>query len=107
MNVVNRIQARAYCNFGRWIADCPAECGSAVELKPGQAVYHCSECSHISVVYWPPNVDEITAELDQRPAPRTRNWFPQGHDLALRSGCPHGQSVAELRDETRYHLGGG
>jgi membrane-associated phospholipid phosphatase len=93
-------RARAYVNYGRWIAECPHECGSALKLEPGQTFFHCSECGAISSVEWPDNADEIWEALSARPMPRTRNWFPSGHSLALRAGCPHGQTVAELRQET-------
>ncbi len=93
-------KARAYYNFGRWIADCPVDCGSAIQLNPGQSLFHCPECTFITDVEWPTNVDEITEALNKRQAKRNRNWFPENHDLALRSGSPHGQSVVELEDET-------
>lgn len=93
-------QARAYVNFGRWIADCPIDCGSAMQLQPGQAAFHCPECGHLTTVEWPSNPDEIWEALGKRQAKRNRNWFPSGHQLALRSGSPHGQSVAELDAET-------
>jgi hypothetical protein len=94
-------KARAYVNFGRWIADCPYDCGSALQLQPGQAQYQCVECRLFSSVEWPDNPDEIWEALNERPAPKNRNWFPEGHTLALRCGAPHGQSAKELRDETR------
>lgn len=92
--------ARAYVNFGRWIADCPMRCGSAIQLQGGQDVFHCPECTYLASVEWPTNADEIWQALGERPAKRNRNWFPENHELALRSGSPHGQTVAELRDET-------
>lgn len=96
-------KARAYVNFGRWIADCPTDCGSALQLQAQQGMFHCVECGHIAPVEWPEDADPITEELAKRPAPRNRNWFPKGHDLALRAGLPHGQSVKELQDETVEH----
>lgn len=96
-------QARAYVNFGRWIADCPMDCGSAMQLVKLQGGYHCTECGHLTSVEWPNNPDEIWTALEARPAKRNRNWFPSGHNLALRSGSPHGQSVEELQDETQEH----
>lgn len=94
-------QARAYVNFGRWVADCPLDCGSAMQLQPGQGSYHCVECGHLATIEWPDNADDIWAALDERNAKRNRNWFPSNHTLALRSGSPHGQTVQELRDETQ------
>jgi hypothetical protein len=93
-------QARAYVNHGRWIADCPCECGSALSLEPRQSSYHCPECKWIGVVDWPDNADDIMEALEQRRIPRTRNWFPDGHVLAVRSNTPHGQTVKQLIEET-------
>ncbi len=94
-------KARAYVNFGRWITDCPADCGSAIQLERAQAVFRCPECMFMTEVEWPANPDEIWEALGKRPAKRNRNWFPSGHTLALRSGSPHGQTIQELEDETR------
>lgn len=104
MNIITN-RARAYVNWGRWIADCPIECGGALKLNPGEAIFACPECRAISEVEWPSNAQEIWDELETRPIPKTRNWFPSGHALALRAGVPHGQSVQELRDETREQGG--
>ena len=97
--------ARAYINFSRWVVDCPTECGGAIALDHGQTLFRCTECLTVSPVEWPGNAQEIWDALMERPVPRTRNWFPTGHTLALRAGCPHGQSVAELREETAEHVG--
>lgn len=97
------LHARAYVNWGKWIADCPMDCGSALALEARQVAYACPECKGVALVSWPDNVDEITDVLAERPVPRTRNWYPSGHDLALRFGMPHGQSVSELREEARDH----
>lgn len=93
-------KARAYVNHGRWIADCPCECGSALSLEPKQTAYHCPECEWIGQVEWPDNADEIWEVLQERHVPRTRNWFPDNHFIALRTGSPHGQTVKELMQET-------
>lgn len=98
-------KARAYVNFGRWIAECPYDCGSARKLDPGETMFQCTECFTISSVDWPDNAQDIWDALSERPIPRTRNWFPSGHDLAVRSGCEHGQTVAQLRAEAAEHLG--
>lgn len=93
-------KARAYVNFGRWIADCPMDCGSAMQLTERQGMYQCVECGFATDVEWPGNADEIWEALADRPAKRNRNWFPPEHSLALRSFSPHGQTPAELRQET-------
>jgi Fe2+ or Zn2+ uptake regulation protein len=104
MNLITT-RARAYVNFGRWVAECPYLCGSAMQLEPHETHLRCTECLTISEIEWPPNADEIWQALEERRAPRNRNWFPAGHELALRAGCPHGQTVEELRQETRDHEG--
>lgn len=105
MTLLTPAQARAYVNYGRWIADCPAGCGSALALSERQATFHCVECQTVASVDWPKNSTEIWEALQERPARRYQNWFPSNHDLALKSGCPHGQSVKDLRDETKENLG--
>lgn len=94
-------QAQAYVNHGRWIADCPQMCGGALELKPKETQFACRECKWIGVVDWPHDADEIMEVLQERPIPKTRNWFPRGHYLAVRTNTPHGQSVADLIQETK------
>lgn len=97
-------RARAYVNHGRWIADCTrTDCANAEALEPRQVTFHCSNCLQLADIEWPPDVDELWAVLLRRPVPQTRNWFPSGHELALRSGTPHGQTAADLEDENREH----
>lgn len=102
--------ARAYYNHGQWIADCPRPgCTNAQALTPAQWAFDCGAlpsglrtvggCNLVSPIDWPPNAAEITAELEKRPVPGTRHWFPADHGLAILSHSPHGQSVAELADE--------
>ena len=98
--------ARAYVNHGAWKADCPRmDCSNAAALTPRQGMFQCSNCLLVAPVEWPPNAQEIWDELTRRPVPSTRNWFPDQHALALAAGCPHGQTVRELRDEFAAHGG--
>ena len=103
MTLILRNEARAYMNHGRWVADCPRTCGYAWDLKDNEFLVHCGECGNVCPVDWPDNAQEIWDELQKRPLPRTRNWFPESHELAIRSGSPHGQTVHELRIETMEH----
>lgn len=105
--LIKPAQARAYVNQGRWVADCPQLCGGALALAPAQTAFPCPECRAITAVEWPDDVDAIWEALAKRPVPNTRNWFPPDHHLAVRAGCPHGQSVKDLDGETYEHLGGG
>lgn len=68
-------------------------------------MFQCAECHHITSVDWPVNAPDIWEALELRPHKQNRNWFPTNHDLALKAGTPHGQSVAELNDETQEFLG--
>lgn len=102
MNIITT-NARAYVNFGRWIADCPLDCGNAMALQPRQTTFCCQTsggCGHIASVEWPEDADGIWEALEERRAPKNRNWFPKSHPLALKAGCPNGQTAQELRDET-------
>jgi hypothetical protein len=103
MTLIKPAQARAYVNHGRWVADCPTGCGSALQLDPGQETFACVECHTISSVDWPKDPDGIWDALSERPLKHNRNWFPKDHELALRAGKPHGQTVKQLRQETADH----
>lgn len=95
--------ARAYVNHGRWVADCPVGDGGACLLTPRQAHIACTTCHQINEVAWPSDAEEIMVALEKRSNPQNRNWYPRGHDLALRGNKPHGQSVAELLEEQRQN----
>jgi hypothetical protein len=98
------VTARAYANQGRWVADCPRpHCGSAVRLVPWQPSVHCIECHAEAPCEWPEDAEDIAAVLAARGNPHWMNWFPADHPLALKSGCPHGQSVADLLAEDGEH----
>ena len=98
----NRACARIYA--GMWIADCTRpDCANAEKLTLRQSIFYCSNCRQIAEMDWPDDADDLWAVLAVRPVPQTRNWFPEGHDLAVRSGTPHGQTVADLEAENREH----
>jgi hypothetical protein len=101
-------RARARVNHGRWIADCPRpHCTNAMSLQLGQTAFHCAGeggCHMVAEVEWPAEAAGIWQALLERPVPGTRNWYPRGHAEALRLGLPHGESAAELRDETLAHM---
>lgn len=104
--LTDRVQA--YVNHGRWIADCGRQyCANAEMLKGAPVVrqqsMHCSNCHLIQEVDWPSDAAQIDAVLSQRPVPQTRNWAPSGHRQAAVTGCPGGQSVADLIDENQKH----
>ncbi|MEV2277701.1 hypothetical protein AB0I72_19145 [Nocardiopsis sp. NPDC049922] len=95
---------RAYVNHSRWVADCVRlYCGGAELLRPGQSVVWCSNCTLVAPVEWPGDPQAIWDELMTRPVPQTRNWYPRDHEVAVRHGIPHGQTVADLREEAAAH----
>ena len=110
-------RARAYVYAGDWVADCPRECGNVEHLyqpqrRGGPRVvqvpsYRCSYCklgdSETVPVEWPDDMAGIMAVLALRPIPHTRNWYPPGHETAVRCRIPHGQTVDELRAENAEH----
>lgn len=106
MTLLRPARALAYVNHGRWIADCPAECGNAMRLDPRQGVFACQECYTMSEVEWPEDAERIWEALLGRRLARNRNWFPVGHPLALRCGLPQGQSAKQLLDEQRENEDG-
>jgi hypothetical protein len=101
--LIKPANAQAYINHGRWIAECPNECGCARQLDPHETLFQCSECLAVLPIDWPDDADDLWDALMERPIPRTRNWFPDGHPLAARCGAPTGQSAQDLRDEQAEH----
>lgn len=106
--------ALAYVYHGDWVADCPRNgCGNVEFLgvpmvKGGPRVilrseFHCSYCTQLAEILYPPQLDEIMAVLSRRPIPHTRNWYPKNHETAVKFRVEHGQSVAELMEENAAH----
>jgi len=125
-------RARAYVLRGHWVADCPANCGQTQWVFRGhvnhegfpchcvggnatrEPQWYCRNCHLIAEIEWPPGsaMDDIMEVLLLRPNPVNRNWYPAGHDIALRFNLPHGQTPADLREENeengvRAQKGGG
>lgn len=93
--------ALAYYNWGRFVAECPADgCGDAREVRPEQTTEQCAN-GHRFDVEWPADAARIVATLAQRPE-KYRSWFPKNHPLAVRTGQPHGQSLRDLNAETEW-----
>lgn len=114
--LITPARARARVSRGGWLADCPAGCNSAMLLQPKQSTFLCGMydpssgrivggCGATAEVEWPADAVWIWDALLERPNPENRNWFPSGHELAIRSGLPHGQTPAQLRAETAEHQG--
>lgn len=77
-------------------------------LESHQQLFQCGGsggCQMLAPVDWPTNADEIWEELGRRPVPVTRNWYPEEHPIALNAGIPHGQTIAQLVEETIENMG--
>lgn len=110
-------RARAYVYSGDWVADCPRPgCANAEHLyarlnprdpRSPRVVqlpsFKCSNCHMDAIIDWPEYMSEIMAVLELRPVPETRNWYPEHHETALRFRVPHGQTIAQLREENAEH----
>jgi hypothetical protein len=106
---------------GMTVAHCPRRACANVELitddplvftrefyrpadgKSWPAMFHCSNCRYVGPLEWPDDYDKLTAELERRPVPETRNWYPAGHPFAVAAGVPTGQSVRDLKAEFAEH----
>lgn len=95
--------ARVYVYAGDWVADCPTGCGNVERVRDRSMVFGCSYCKVMSDMEWPPNMGDIMAVLEVRPVPHTRNWYPTGHQTAVKFGVPHGQTVRDLVEENAEH----
>lgn len=96
------MQSQVYVNWGRVVADCPYGCGTAYRIEYGTEAMRCDGdggCGQSFSLIIPDNLEAIMRELVKRPLPNTRNWFPDGHKMALENHLPHGQSVADLAAE--------
>lgn len=98
------MRAQAYVNRGLWVADCPADDGGALAIKPRQAIFACPQCRVVMPLEWPRDAVWLWDALLERPNPQSRNWAPAGHRQAMATNHPDGQSVADLVAETREHL---
>lgn len=72
-------RAEVYVDWGRLVADCPAEdCTNALEVKPGQEVYHCvanpmdGACGRTFPLDWPDDPAAMRARVAGLPSARQR-----------------------------------
>ena len=102
-------RARAYVYAGDWVADCPRNCGNVEYLfegrdhGPRKVQFFCSYCKLIAPIEWANDEEQIMEVLGKRPIPHNRNWYPQGHEGAIKLRLEHGQSVGDLREENLAH----
>lgn len=115
MNLI-QTRARAYVYSGDWVADCPRDgCGNVEHLfKPAsvggprirrESFFICSYCGMQAPIDWPPEdfMLGVVEILMRRPVPDNRNWYPAGHETAVRFRLEHGQTLDELRAENAEH----
>ncbi len=108
--------AVAYVYSGEWVSDCPREGCANVEFLYTAARPHgprtipkpffaCSYCGEQAEIKWPPTEfrEAVMEVLMKRPVPGNRNWYPKDHETAVRFKIPHGQTVADLREENESH----
>lgn len=111
--------ARCYVYSGEWVADCPRQhCGNTVLMTvkedkdrnvawtPYETLhsFDCGYCGyHTDSVHWPANYELILDVLDCRPIPHTRNWYPEGHPTAVKTGVVDGETPADLVRENTEH----
>jgi len=95
------MNATAYVNHGRWIADCPDDgCHAALKVVDTGIACDCMDevvCDHpaiphglaIDIVY-PEAQTDITRLLDLRPKRENRNWYP-------------GETLSDIKAENVTH----
>jgi hypothetical protein len=104
---VHTRDAQVVIHQGMTIAHCPRQyCNNAEPIQPGQEGFYCTNCRYVAPLAWPSNYNAIIAELEQRPVPQTRNWYPTGHWKAVEWGIEDGQTVADLHAEFARYGGG-
>lgn len=114
MELIAPPKARAYVYAGDWVADCVRlGCGGTEHLfdrssprgprTVRRGSFFCSYCKAVAPVEWPTNTGEIMGVLNLRPIPHTRNWYPSGHETAVKLRLEDGQTIQNLRDENAEH----
>ena len=94
-NDVAPIKLTVVVNHARWIVDCP--CGSAQLASRTDRRFFCPECGNLWAegkwvhVEWPDEPEAIEEELEKRPFPKNRNWFPS-------------ETLEQLREETAERM---
>jgi hypothetical protein len=85
-----------YINWGRFVAECG--CGDAREVHPGQTSETCVN-GHTLTLVWSGDTAAAMTALSERVEERRRNWFPEGHPVAVATGQPNGESPTDLLAE--------
>lgn len=117
--VFSSSSARVFIYCGEFVAECPREGCGGVEFMTDKeqrdrgdalvwgerrTVFHCAECNLFTdKIKWSEDADELMKVLNRRPIPHTRNWFPEGHMIAVKGRAPHGQTVDDLLQENHEH----
>lgn len=93
--------ALAYLNWGRWVADCPAPgCTDAREVYQNGVRLDSDTCArghHFQIEMPPERMEaQIVTALADRVEDADKGWYPKGHERAILTGQPTGQTIAEL-----------
>ena len=96
---------RAYINEGRWIVECPSECGGAVIPSLKLRAFMCPNCANLENdgmwyrAIFPPDYRQIENALLRRPN-RRGPMFP--HEARNRNWIP-GETLEDLQRENQEH----
>lgn len=106
-----KAETLAYVNQGRWVADCPSGCGSALVVDPEDPRFFCPECRNaaiehdFAVVVFPGEKlrDAIAAVLLERPNELHRSWLPTEslEDLRVENENPFVATGADTLPQER------
>jgi hypothetical protein len=66
------VAAYARVDDGRWIADCPWQCGASFNLPRGATWFWCTECAGAgwgttAALVWPDGMEQLTRNLESLP----------------------------------------
>jgi hypothetical protein len=108
------LKARAYLNYGRWVAECPAPgCTDARAIYPEDPITGivsprantqdvCANGHPFAIEMPPADLEgQIVTAVSERPNEADQAWYPTGHPAAIRAGQPSGQSVTDLLTENQ------
>jgi hypothetical protein len=94
--------AHPYVSWGRWVAACPRSgCPNAEHFGAdpftqhvgglAEASFRCAHCTLECAVQWPPERQAISALLNARTVPATRNWqVGESVEALLAENIEHG-----------------
>ena len=86
----------ASVNQGRWIVECPSNCGNCIMASTRQPYYICTDCGGDTwfEIVFPDNGEEIEQALLKRPAKKPFHAIHRNWDV--------GESVELLEEQTKH-----